>query len=423
MRTRTLADWLDWTQRQHRRAIALGLARVARVWTRLGPKGLSCPVLTVGGTNGKGSCVALAEAIYQAAGYRTGVYSSPHLLRYNERVRVDGVEVDDAALCEAFARVEAARGDTELTYFEFGTLAAFDLFTRAKLDLAILEVGLGGRLDAVNLLDADVALVTTIGRDHMAWLGEDPSDIAFEKAGIFRAGRPALIGQRQAPPALRARAEALGAPVFQLGREFDWRPGDDPGAWCWTGPDRTPLTLPHPALRGAAQLDNAAAVMMAVTRLADRLPVPLNAMRQGLHRVRLRGRFEVRPGRPTWILDVAHNGDAAEILAQNLKTLGRDSRLHAVLAVLADKEPDAIAGPLVPLVDHWHLGQTSDQRALPVAELAKALDRLADPAVISRYATIDAALDGATQAAGPDDRILVFGSFTTVEAALRRLGA
>lgn len=417
-----LADWLGWQQTLHPRAIDLGLERVAAVWARLGPVRPPWPVVTVGGTNGKGSCVALLEAIYGAAGYRTGVYTSPHLLRYNERIRIDGVEVDDAALCAAFARVDAARGDIALTYFEFGTLAALDLFARAAPDLVILEVGLGGRLDAVNLLDADVAIVTTIGRDHTAWLGEDPDAIALEKAGIFRADRPAIIGQRTAPAALRRRAEGLGAQVMQLGREFDGDTSEDSGSWSWRGPDGRRLALPTPALRGAFQRDNAAAAVMAVRCLAARLPVSNAAIRQGLARARLAGRFQVVPGGPTWILDVAHNAQAAAALAGNLAAWPRTGRRHAVLAVLADKEPAAIAAALRPFVDVWHLTATDDPRALPVADLAAAVAEATPGAEVRTYSDVRTALEGAAGVAAVDETVLVVGSFTTVEAALHHLG-
>ncbi|AGA91366.1 folylpolyglutamate synthase/dihydrofolate synthase [Thioflavicoccus mobilis 8321] len=419
----SVSDWLAWQQTLNPRAIELGLDRVVAVWARLGPARLPCPLITVGGTNGKGSCVAFLEAIYHAAGYRTCVYTSPHLLRYNERIRIDGVEIDDAALCAAFARVDQARGDIPLTYFEFGTLAALDLFVRAGPDLVILEVGLGGRLDAVNLLDADVAIVTSIGRDHTAWLGEDLGAIALEKAGIFRADRPAVIAQRSPPPALRARAEALGSQVLQLGREFDGAAGEGSEVWSWRGPDRHRLNLPTPVLRGAFQRDNAAAALMAARCLGARLPVAAAALRQGLQRARLAGRFQVLPGSPTWILDVAHNADAAAALAGNLAALPRTGRCHAVLAVLADKEPAALAGPLRPFIDAWHLTSTDDPRALPAADLAAALADVTAGAEAHTYKGIEDAFEGVAQAAAGPDTILVVGSFTTVEAALRRLAA
>ncbi len=417
----TLSEWLDWQQGLHPEKIVLGLDRVRAVWSRLGPACLPCPVLTIGGTNGKGSCLAMAEAIYRAAGYRTGAYSSPHLLHYTERIRIAGQAVDESALCEAFTRVDEARGDVILTYFEFGTLAALDLFVRAGIDVAILEVGLGGRLDAVNLIDADVALVTTIGRDHMAFLGGDLEAIAMEKAGIFRAARPAVIGQRDPPATLRTHAELLGCRVLQLGSEFDWHRGATPDTWTWIGPHLRQRSLVAPGLRGDFQLDNAAAVLTAASCLEDRLPISVNALRQGLQRVRLAGRFQVWPGRPTWILDVAHNGQAATALAGNLGAWRCRGRLHAVLAVLNDKEPGAIVAPLRDLVDVWHLTETADPRAMHAADLATALADWVDETAMRVSATIAEALRGASSSARDDDAILVLGSFTTVEAALRYL--
>jgi len=398
----------------------LGLERVSRVWSRIGPKGLDFPVITVGGTNGKGSCVAFAEARAEAGGYRTACYGSPHLLRYNERVRVGGDSVSDAALCGAFERVEAARGGMPLTYFEFGTLAALHLFAEAEPDLAILEVGLGGRLDAVNLIDADVAVVTSVGHDHQDWLGGSLDAIAVEKAGIFRKGRSAIIGQPDAPGRLRREAEDRGALVLQVGWEIGVLPGS--GAWTWTGPGGERLALPTPAMRGRVQYQNAAAAIAALRCLSQRLPLSVNAIRSGLGRARLNGRFQVIPGDVTWILDVAHNPEAAEVLAANLRGLPCPGRRHAVLALLADKDPKAVAGPLVPWVETWFLGQSSDPRAMPVERLAEGLAAVLagrEPRILP---DLPAALDAALAQSAPGDCLLVFGSFTTVEAALRRLG-
>ena len=423
LRHARLQDWLTWQESLHPAAIELGLDRVGRVWDRLGPRALPFPVITVAGTNGKGSTVALLEAIYGAAGYRTAAYTSPHLLRYNERIRLDGREVSDPELCAAFARVDAARGAESLTYFEFGTLAALDLFLRARPDLAILEVGLGGRLDAVNLFDADLAIITSIGRDHMAWLGETLEEIALEKAGILRPGRPVLFGHRQPLPVLLARATELGCPAHGLGRDFDWT--EEPPGWRWTSPGLPPLSLAIPALRGPIQFDNAATVIMATRLLRDRLALSVAHLRQGLQRARLPGRFQVLPGQPTWILDVAHNGPAAQALAAHLASFPCQGRRHAVLGLLADKEPAAVAGPLLEWVDCWHLGAAACPRALPVAELIAALKALGTERGLTlnlkEYGGIEAAIAGAGASALTGDCILAFGSFTTVEAVLRGL--
>ncbi|RKT47247.1 bifunctional tetrahydrofolate synthase/dihydrofolate synthase [Thiocapsa rosea] len=416
----TLDAWLSWQMQLHPKAIELGLERVGAVWARLGPASLPFPLVTVGGTNGKGSCVAMAEAICRAAGYRTGVFSSPHLLRYNERVRIDGEDVSDALLCESFERIDRARGETALTYFEFGTLAALDLFVRSVPDVVILEVGLGGRLDAVNLWDADVSVVTSIGLDHMAWLGDSLDEIAYEKAGIFRPGRAAVIGQRDAPARLRAEAEQRGSLPLQLGREIDWTLGDG-GGWIWSAPSGQRLALSEPAMRGPFQYDNASAAIAALRALHTRLPISVNAIRAGLQRARLPGRFQVFPGTLTWILDVAHNGEAAQALAANLRAFACRGRLRAVLAVLEDKSPESIVGPLLPFVSHWYLAQSTDPRAMPVEVLSRRLDVILPAPAAVLLPDLDAALDAAQSASEPGDALLVVGSFTTVGVALRRL--
>jgi len=420
MRFDTLEQWLRWQEGLHPNRIELGLDRIRPVSDRLGVLSPSRPVITVGGTNGKGSTVAMLDAIYRANGYRVGRYTSPHLLRYNERVCIDGIDASDRQLCEAFERVDDARAGVPLTFFEFGTLAALDLFARADLDLVILEVGLGGRLDAVNLVDADVAAVSGVARDHTAWLGEDLDSIASEKAGIFRSCRPALIGQRAAPAALRARAEALGAEVLQLGREYDW--GDTAEGWEWQPRGRAAIALPPPTLRGTFQFDNAALACTAVDCLVQRLPVSIEGLRRGLQRIRLSGRFQILPGSPQWILDVAHNPQAAESLAANLRANAhaRAGRLLAVFGALSDKEVGAVVRPLLPLVHSWYLTQPEDSRAMPVDDLAVLLGGCEPMRVSCAEAQVELAMSQASSAAMAEDCILVFGSFTIVEAALRR---
>lgn len=421
-RFQTLTDWLAWQETLHPSRIDLRLERVGAVWQQLHPElppgRLPCPVITVGGTNGKGSCVAYLEAWSLAAGYRCGAYTSPHLLQYNERVRIDGEMAADEDLCAAFARIDQARGDASLTYFEFGTLAALDLFVRAGVEVAVLEVGLGGRLDAVNIIDADVALVASIGYDHTAWLGDTLEQIAFEKAGIFRSGRPAVIGQRDAPPRLRGRAEEIGALPMQLGQELDWT--SEGGQWAWRGPnDKRHRALPVPALRGRQQSDNAAAALCALEQLSDRLPINLAAIRQGLLRVTIAGRFTVLPGHPTWVLDVAHNDQAALALAENLARYPCAGRRLAVLSLLADKDAGAVIAPLAPLIQGWHFGLAASNRAMALDELTAALADSAPRVAYRRHPDLDQALAAAAAEAESDDLILVFGSFMTVEAALR----
>jgi dihydrofolate synthase/folylpolyglutamate synthase len=414
---RDLEAWLEWQSQLHPKTIDLGLERVAMVWSRLGPKPPPFPVITVGGTNGKGSCVAMLEAIYRAAGYRTAAYTSPHLIRYNERVRLDGEPVTDDALCAAFARVEQARDGAPLTYFEYGTLAALDLFVRARPEIAILEVGLGGRLDAVNLLDAEVAVVTSIGLDHTAWLGETLDEIAAEKAGIFRPGRPAVIGQADAPPRLRAMAEQCGSRPLQIGREIQLELAA--AGWVWRGPSGESLALPDPALRGAFQYANAAAAIAAVAALRERLPVAAAAVRAGIQSACLLGRFQVIRGTPTWILDVAHNREAAQALASNLRAFACPGRVRAVLAVLADKVPEAIVQPLLHWVSDWYLTQSDDPRAMPAEVLLGRLQALLPAGTGHPFGQVRAALQAAAADSAPGDAVLVVGSFTTVGEALR----
>lgn len=419
MRFNTLADWLAWQETLHPSAIDLGLERVAAVLHRLHPEPPPFVVIAVGGTNGKGSTVAMLEAILHAGGYRVGAYTSPHLLRYNERVRVDGVEADDAALCEAFERIDRARGEISLTYFEFGTLAALDIFWRGGVEVAILEVGMGGRLDAVNVLDADAALVTTVDIDHAQWLGETREQIAFEKAGIYRSSRPAIFGSLDAPASLLVHAAALGARLYRYGQDYGAEPAGE--GWRWWGPGQVRHTLPLPALRGRSQLQNAAGVLMALATLAVRLPLDQAQIRQGLLAVRLPGRFQVRPGAVTLIFDVAHNPQAAEELAANLAALPCQGRTLAVVGMLADKD---MAGALARLragVDHWYAAALAVPRGAATAQLVQALHAAGVTAErITACDGVAAALAKAQEAARPGDRVVVFGSFYTVAEALAR---
>ena len=414
-----LADWLCWQENLHPSAIDLGLDRVGRVWDRLGPRRLPGKTLLIAGTNGKGSCAALLESIYRAAGFRTGCYTSPHLCRYNERIRIQGQPVKDKALCEAFARIDAARGGESLTYFEFGTLAAADLFRRAALDVLILEVGLGGRLDAVNLFERDLALITTIGWDHRDWLGNSLEAIAREKAGILRPHCPAVIGQADPPPVLLELGEQQAQSLYRLGRDFRWERSEK-GDWRWLGPGFSSLNLPPPALLGAVQYDNAAAAIMSIACLQEALPVLPQQIAQGLRQVQLPGRFQIFPGQPRWILDVAHNEPAAVALAEHLKNLPCSGIRRAVFGLFRDKEAEAIVRPLKDWVDRWYLAPAPDDRALPVSDLQKRVAAVIDRP-LSSYETLHTALRAVQQAAAPEDCILLFGSFSVVGAALAYL--
>jgi len=390
---------------------------VHAVWQALGTPGADIPALVVAGTNGKGSTVAYLEAMLRASGRRTGAYTSPHLLRYNERVRIDGSEAGDAALVAAVERVERARGDVALTYFEFGTLAALSVFAHERVDVAVLEVGLGGRLDAVNIIDGVAAIVTTVDFDHQALLGSERGQIAREKAGVWRAGRPAIVAEREPPAALLDAARERGALLQRLGHEYEI--AVDVGGWAWSHADGTRIELPPPGIAGPAQHANAAGAVAALHAVRDVLPVDAAHLRAGIASARLRGRIERIAGRPEIVLDVAHNAQAAALLGAWLDAQP-PQRTLAVFGVLQDKDIAALGAALGGRIAAWHVAglETESERGASAAEAAR---RLGHPAAL--HASVAAALDAARAAAGADDRIVVFGSFFTVAAALRALGA
>ena len=407
---RSLADWLGYIEQQHPQAIALGLDRVARVFSGL-KINFPCPVLTVGGTNGKGSTCALLEGILGAAGYRTALYTSPHLVRYNERVRIAGREAGEADLCDAFAAVEAARGSVPLTYFEFGTLAALYLFSRANPDALILEVGLGGRLDAVNVLDADCAVLTSVGIDHVEFLGATREEIGREKAGIFRPGRPAVVAD-PAPPASVLNSNAR---LLLLGRDFGYQ--SQGTQWAYWGPAGKRSGLAHPALRGAVQLRNASAAFAALDVLRERLPVAMQDLRSALAETVLPGRFQVLPGRPQVVLDVAHNPEAAAALAANLGDSGFAPETIAVFGMLKDKDIAGVVRAMAPRITRWHLATLQGPRGADSLHLKKILieEKIQNPAF--EHASVAEALAAAKSEAAENDKIVVFGSFVTVAGA------
>jgi dihydrofolate synthase/folylpolyglutamate synthase len=417
---KTLDDWLAHIERQHTRPIVLGLDRVRAVGARLDQR-QTCPVVLVGGTNGKGSTCAMLERILLSAGYRVGLYTSPHLLSYNERVRVNGQPVSDDALCEAFSRVEAARGDVALTYFEFGTLAAWEAFASQALDVIVLEVGLGGRLDATNLYQPEVSIVTAVDLDHMDYLGPTREDIGFEKAGIFRAGRLAICGDRDPPQRLVEQARAIGAQLMVLGREFDYRRQD--GQWQYSGPAGKRSGLAFPALRGAGQLANASCVLAALDALHGRLPVAMQDIRRGLLEVDLPGRFQVLPGRPTVVLDVAHNPQAARVLADGLGSMAFHPTTWAVFGMLRDKDIAGVVHAMKHRVDRWLPATLDGPRAASAADLVNALESAGVGAPLPTFESPSAAYAHAREKAGGDDRIVAFGSFLTVADVLRSLNA
>ena len=410
----TLAGWLEHIERQHPQPIALGLERVADVFSSL-ETNFSCPILTVGGTNGKGSTCALMEAILSSAGYRTGLYSSPHLVRYNERVRVAGREASDGDLCDAFAAVEAARGAVPLTYFEFGTLAAFWLYARSGIDALVLEVGMGGRLDAVNVLDADCAVLTSVGVDHVEFLGHTREEIGREKAGIFRAGRPAVIADPQPPASVLAEIERVGAVPVLLGRDFGY--ANQGTQWAFWGPAGKRPGLAHPALRGGMQLRNASAAIAALDTLRQRLPIAAQDVRRALAEVVLPGRFQVLPGRPQVVLDVAHNPEAAAVLAANLGDSGFSPETIAVFGMLKDKDIAGVVRAVAPRITRWHLASLPGARGAESSFLKKVLLQEKIQGPIFEHASVAEAFAAARKEAAENDKIIVFGSFLTVAGA------
>lgn len=432
---KTLNDWLAHLEGLHPKGqagIELGLDRIRLVKAALGQTEF-CPLITVGGTNGKGSTCAYLANIIDRAGYRVGCYSSPHILSYNERVRLNGVPVSDAALCAAFARVEVARqaaGNVSLTYFEFGTLAAWEVFAAAEVEAIVLEVGLGGRLDAVNVYEPDVSIVTGIALDHTDWLGPDRESIGFEKAGIFRAGKPAFCADPNPPQRLVDHAAAMGADLRLIGRDFGFeRPAAEAAEnrlqwrwWCKQDGQLTRRALAYPGLRGPTQLYNAAVALAALEAIADRLPVTMQAIRPGLIETELTGRFQVVPGKPAIVLDVGHNPQAVGVLAVNLSNMGFFDRTHAVLGMLADKDIAASLQPLKERVDHWHLATLAGPRGATAEVLAAVIRDAGLGGEILTYDSPEAAMRAAKGAAGESDRIVAFGSFYTVAGALTALG-
>ncbi|MFL6663659.1 MAG: bifunctional tetrahydrofolate synthase/dihydrofolate synthase [Rhizobacter sp.] len=416
----TLDGWLARCERLHPKEIDMTLERVVQVKQRLGLR-FDVPVITVAGTNGKGSTCAMLEAIALQAGYRVGLYIKPHLVHFEERCRIDGASVAADALLPHFEAVEQVRGDTPLTYFEFTTLAIARLLSQAPLDLVILEVGLGGRLDAVNSIDSDCAVITSIDIDHVDYLGPDRESIGREKAGVMRTGRPAIVSDPVPPRSVLDHAREIGADLWLTGRDF--RIQGDAQQWSWTGREKRYNSLAYPALRGANQLLNAAGALAAFEALRDRIPITAQAVRAGLAVVELPGRFQIVPGRPVLVLDVAHNPHAVATLAQNLDQMGFYPRTHAVFGAMQDKDLPAMLARTAPLVDSWHFTD------LPVARAAKADDlralhaRLAlagpGPVAVATHAGPAVALQAAVAAADPPDRIVVFGSFYTVGGVLK----
>ena len=415
---KTLSEWLAYCEQLHPQAIDMGLGRVQKVAERMSLH-IKVPVITVAGTNGKGSTCAMLEAIYLQAGYKTGVYTSPHLVDFEERCRLQGESASAELFAKAFEFVEQSRGDISLTYFEFSTLAILHMLAQSELDVVILEVGLGGRLDAVNIVDADCAVITSIDLDHTALLGNDREAIGFEKAGIMRSGKPVVLSDPVPPDSILAFAEKLGADIWVMGKDFNF--SGDKLQWSWAGRGRRYSGLAYPALRGANQLLNASGVLAALEVMRPQLPVTAQAIRNGLAMVALTGRFQIVPGEPVLVLDVAHNPHSVSALAANLDAMGFYPNTHAVFGAMADKDLAAMFQKMMPLVDHWYFTDLPLPRASSADQLTEFWGQLNTrrDAKASTHASPQKALDAAIAAAGPTDRILVFGSFYTVGGVLQ----
>jgi dihydrofolate synthase/folylpolyglutamate synthase len=419
MKVESLADWLQWQESLNPREIELGLERVGAVARRLSLRPPTGAVFIVAGTNGKGSCVHLLEQALSGAGRKTGAYTSPHLVYYNERIRVDGISATDDVVVSAFEQIEAVRDGEQLTYFEYGTLAALAIFSGADCDAWILEVGMGGRLDAVNTVDADFSLVTTIGLDHEDWLGESIDQIAGEKAGIMRRDKPAFFGDRPVPAVIREQAARLDAPLLCLGDDFDYSIGTTD--WQWRGPTRQLDGLPLPPGRGEDQIRNISLVLAVLDQYDSALLSPVEPVRRWLTQNRLPGRFQVLNRNRQWILDVAHNQQAAAALVAKLETLGPASSMTIVLGMMADKRPETFVGEFADQVDQWITCTVDYHRGSTGVELADRIQSvMASPVEIA--ASVEKALQKARQVTPLGGRVLVCGSFHVVGPALRWLG-
>ncbi len=418
--TRTLEQWLAHCDTLHVVSMDLSLERTVEVSRRLGIA-FQVPLISVAGTNGKGSTCAMLEAIALQAGYRVGLYQKPELVFFEERCRIGGQSVAGAQLLPHFEAVEQARGEITLTKFEFTTLVIARLLATSELDLVILEVGLGGRFDAVNAFDADCAVITSIALDHMEFLGPDRESIGFEKAHIMRPGRPAIVCDPLPPDSVIAHAVAIGADLWLVGRDFST--SGDQQQWSWTGRRQRFNSLAYPALRGANQLLNAAGALAAFEAMRERLPITAQAVRNGLALVDLPGRFQIVPGQPTLVLDVAHNPHAVSTLVHNLDQMGFFPRTHVVFGVMADKDIAAMLVRLAPLVDNWFFTDLPSERASSALALSALHGSLQlsgpGPVGVSCHAGPQQAIDAAIAAADPADRIVVLGSFLTLGGILR----
>jgi len=415
---RSLSEWLDWLETLHPQEIELGLDRVREVFQRQSLRALARKVIVVAGTNGKGSTIAMLENILLTAGYSVGSYTSPHLNYYNERVRIGGIDMDDNTLCRAFSRVECARGETSLSYFEFGTLAAFDIFSRHKLDIVLLEVGLGGRLDAVNIIDADISVITNIGIDHEEWLGTNREQIGAEKAGVMREQRVCIYGERDVPQSIRDMADKQNVPLHILGEDFDFQRHNT--SWQWSSKEGQKIdSLPQPALAGECQFNNAAVAIAVLQQLAD-FPVDSFDIIEGLETVHCQGRYETNQDMPNCIFDVAHNAASAAALAKTLNKYTISGRTLMVFGVMADKDIAALVLELKDMVDKWYLAAPNVSRAAEPAAVAEVcINNGIKPNLLLQCVGVHEALEQALQDCTENDRVVVCGSFYTVAEAMR----
>ena len=416
MKYNTLEDWLAWQTTLHAREIELGLDRIQKVAQRLNL--LDCPfsVITVAGTNGKGSTVAMLSTILHHAGYKVGTYTSPHIIHYNERIRIGLRCVKDDQLCKSFSKIDAAREDISLSFFEFATLTALDIFHESKIDVAILEVGLGGRLDATNIVDCDLAFVTSIGMDHTEWLGDNRESIGYEKAGVFRADVSAICGDTDPPNSIAATAEKINARLYQINTDFSYDVAKS--SWSFSAQDYELHGLPLPSLSGAIQIQNAAGVLMGLHCLRDRLPVTFEAIETGLREVTLEGRFQRIVKDCEIILDVAHNCDSAKILSDNLIALPKPRNTIGVFAVLSDKDVEGIVSQLSSHIDVWHISAVNSPRAMPVKQIEQIVMQQSSNAKVKIFDSVELAYSQAQVDASEGDRIIVFGSIFTVSEVL-----
>jgi dihydrofolate synthase/folylpolyglutamate synthase len=416
---RSLEEWLAWQERLHFTAIELGLGRCSQVAERMHLAAPDFSIISISGTNGKGSSATLLERIYVQSGYRTGCYTSPHLVRYNERIRINGVEVSDDLLCESFTRIDRERGDISLTYFEFGTLAALDIFQRANVELAILEVGLGGRLDAVNLVDADVALVCTIDLDHEQWLGPDRNTIGYEKAGIFRKNRPAICADPEPPQSITDYAAETGASLYLAGRDFNYSMTG--ATWSWESASENLTGLPGFIPGNSCLIRNSSGVLMVLKALAGVFPVAEGVIHAVIKNFRLPGRLQIVPGEIEYVLDVAHNRQAVLQLAENLTRLPPVTRTRMVIGMLDDKNHDQFLEILSKYGDFWYVVNPGGDRGFPAGRLTDKLCRYVDAACVKTFNDINMAFETLQRDAVAGERVIVTGSFLTVTAALKQL--